>query len=95
MKAELDIVWAEGHKLRAERDRLWAEGERLRVEYNRLWAEHSKLHAEGDIVWVEGTRLWFDAVHRICGPDVSIEWLDGGGCLVAGVMEFLKQTKGD
>ena len=75
MKAELDIAWAEGNKL-------WAEVDKLRAEVDKLWAEHDKLRAEAN-------KLWYGAVHRICGPDVSIEWLDSGGCIVAGVMEFL------
>jgi len=73
MKAKLDIAWAEANKLYAESDRLWAEGHKLYAE---------KIYAEAN-------KLWSDAVYRMCGPDVSIEWPDGGGCIVAGVMEFL------
>ena len=75
MKIQLDIAWAEASKIWAEASKLWAEASKLRVEGNRLWAE--------------GNKFWADAVHRICGSYVSIEWLIGGGCIVAGVMEFL------
>ena len=82
MKAELNIVWA-------ERARLQAKACTIHVESDRLSAEAYKLSAEANKLYAEANKLWSDAVYRICGPNVSVEWLKSRGCIVAGVMEFL------
>ena len=102
MKATLDIAWdkrsklhAEGSKLYAEGNKLRAEGSKLHAEGNKLYAEGNKLHAEGNKLYAEGNKLhaegdlvFVNEVIRLCGGDALMEWLDDGGCIVMGVMEF-------
>ena len=42
----------------------------------------SKMKTQLDIVWT-------DAVYKVCGADISIEWTEDGNCIVAGIMLFL------
>ena len=95
MKATLDIAWgkrsklrAEGGKLYAEGSKLYAEGSKLYAEGDKLTAEGSKLTSEGSKLYAEGDLVFVNEVIRLCGGDAPMEWLDDGGCIVMGVMEF-------
>ena len=91
LRAEGDLLWAEGSRLNAEGDLLWAEaaklraeGDKLRAEGAKLWAESYKLWAEGAKLWAESYKLWAEAVLAAYG-NVEIDWSKSPDCIVEGV----------